>query len=221
MPCFFGIDTPMTLELMWQIVADLEEKGFRVRGCSFDLGNQEFKRDTGLLNGVHKLRNPSAPDRWFYLTPDAPHELKLLRDHCFSKQFLFPKDPFSKRYAYPTKRNINFLLESGDYVALGKSHFQELLDKDNGEFKIHWKLKPSHLNVENSGKCSVRVAAQTMSDSSACAMEFIRPDWASQAAVIRAINDVSVLLNKNAGVYISPKCYIFSQKTKKKVPNVH
>ena len=192
MPCYFGIDTPMTLPLLWRIVADLEGKGFRVWGTSFDLGNQEFKRDTGLLSGVYKLRNPSAPDRWFYLNPDAPHELKRLRDNCFSKQFLFPKDPFSKKYAPPTKRNIDFLVESGDYVALGKSHFQELLEQDSGEFKIHWKLKPSHLNVENSGRCSVRVAVQTLSASSALAMELVRPEWKTQAAVVRAVNDVSI-----------------------------
>ena len=38
MPVYVAADTPMTLDLLWSIVKELEDKGFRVWGCSFDLG---------------------------------------------------------------------------------------------------------------------------------------------------------------------------------------
>ena len=35
---YVAADTPMTLDLLWAIVKMLEDKGFRIWGCSFDLG---------------------------------------------------------------------------------------------------------------------------------------------------------------------------------------
>ena len=82
------------------------------------------------------------------------------------------------------------LLDCGDYVKLGKDHFQLILDSDQAEFKIHHKLTPAHLEVANSGKCSVRMAAQVMSASSAAAIEFLQPEWKSQATAIVTVNNV-------------------------------
>ena len=56
MPVFFAADTPMTIELLWSIVKELEDRGFRVRGVTFDLGNKRFQKEFGLHNGVYKVR---------------------------------------------------------------------------------------------------------------------------------------------------------------------
>ena len=140
---------------------------------------------------MYRLRNPSCPDRWFYLNPDAPHELKRLWTHLLEKGFLFPKDPFSKRYGKPTEKNIDELVARGDYIPLNKSHFQSILDEDVGEFKIHWALTDAHLNPDSTAKCSVRMAAQTLSSSSAAAMAFLHPEWKTQAEITLAFNNVS------------------------------
>ena len=41
--------------LLW----GMEEKGFQVRGASFDLGNKEFLSDIDLKNETHKIENPA------------------------------------------------------------------------------------------------------------------------------------------------------------------
>ena len=194
MPIYFAVDTPMTKNLLLNIVAKMEAKGFRVWGTSFDLGNKEFLRDFEMSSGTYKVPNPCDPSRWFYLNPDVPHELKLLRNHCLDpkkKGFFFPKDPFTKRYARPGERRLDVLLETGDYIELNRSHFKSVLELDSGEFKMNWKLKPAHLNLDSAGKCSVRIAAQTMSASTAAALRVLRPECAAQAAIIDVYNDVS------------------------------
>ena len=194
MPVFVASDTQMTLELLWSIVKSMEDKGFRVWGVCFDLGNKVFQKEIGLHQYKYKVLNPFSPDRNFYFCPDAPHALKRLRDHCFDKTFLVPKGIYDKMYAPPTARNVDYLLQCGDYVELGKKHFQEILNSDTGEFKVHWKLKPRHLDATQGNRCSVPVAAQTMSSSSAINMVYFRPDWITQSSFVQTVNDVSVFL---------------------------
>ena len=43
------------------------------------------------------MKNPFAPDRWFYFCPDAPHGLKQFRDHCLDKGYILPKNPYDRR----------------------------------------------------------------------------------------------------------------------------
>lgn len=189
MPVYMGFDQPMTHDLMWSIVKEIEGKGFRVWGATFDLGNKKFQSEFGLYTGTYRVQNPFVPDRWFYYNPDPPHLQKSFREHCLMKTYIIPKDPYSKVFGQPTGRNIDMLLDCGDYVKLGKDNFQLILDSDQAEFKIHHKLTPAHLEVANSGKCSVRMAAQVMSASSAAAMEFLRPDWKPQATAVMTVNN--------------------------------
>ena len=49
------LQTPMTMELLWLIIKELEDGGFRVQG-TFDLGNKRFQKEFGLHNGVYKVR---------------------------------------------------------------------------------------------------------------------------------------------------------------------
>ena len=128
-----------------------------------------------------------------YLVPDIPHMLKLFRLHCCTKGFLLPvKNTYTVRYAQPNKNNAQFLLDSGDYFPLIRSHFEEILTRDSGEFKIHWKLKKGHLDLEQGNKMNVRLAAQTFSSSTAAAMRFLRYDWHHQAEAVEVPNDVRV-----------------------------
>ena len=45
----------MTMELLWLIIKELEDGGFRVQG-TFDLGNKRFQKEFGLHEGVYKVR---------------------------------------------------------------------------------------------------------------------------------------------------------------------
>ena len=190
MPIYVAVDTCMSLELLWKIVGELEVKGFRVWGVSFDLGNKQFQKEFGLNKGVYKTPNLHAPERHFYFNPDPPHGLKRLRDNCLEKTFLLPSDPFSKILGKPTSENIHILLNCGDYISLGLKDFKEIVDADCHEFKMHWKLTLNHLEVATSSKCTVSVAAQTFSSSTAVFMR-LDPTKLSQAAIVQTVNDVS------------------------------
>ena len=78
MPIYVAVDTCMSLELLWKIVGELEVKGFRVWGVSFDLGNKQFQKEFGLNKGVYKTPNLHAPERHFYFNLDPPHGLKRM-----------------------------------------------------------------------------------------------------------------------------------------------
>ena len=111
MPVYFGCDVPMRQELLMNVVEQMESKGFVVRGCSFNLGNKEFLSDINFKSGTYKIPNPAEPDRSFYFLADIPHMMKLFRNHMFDKGFWFPKDPFKKLFAKPTKHNFEALEE--------------------------------------------------------------------------------------------------------------
>ena len=78
------------------------------------------------------------------------------------------------------------LLEPGYYIELNRFHFKSVLGLDSGEFKMNWKLKPAHLNLDSAG-----IAAQTMSASTAAALRVLRPKCAAQAAIIDVYNNLS------------------------------
>ena len=84
--------------------------------------------------------------------------LKLIRKHLFEKGFWFPNDYLTKKFAIPSKRNFDMLKSCSDYIWIDVSHFQSILEADSGEFKIHWKLKNGHVNMEEGKKMNVRIA---------------------------------------------------------------
>ena len=196
MPIYCSFDSDMTKETMDMIVRKLESEGFCVYGVAFDLGNKKFQNEVRFHEGVHKLQNPHDAERPFFLVPDVPHCLKNLRSHLLDKTFIIPKDPLVENIAPPTKNNVNYKLEVGDVVELGKQTFQAILEVDGpNEFKIHHKLKESHLDVSASARCNVRVAAQTLSASTAAALRYLGPQYEPQAKAIQIVNDVSIELS--------------------------
>ena len=94
---------------------------------------------------------------------------KSFREHCLYKTYILAKDPYSKVLWQPTVHNIDILLECGDYVKMGKDIFKLIWDSDQAEFNINHKLTPAHSEVDNCRKCSVSMAAQVMSATSAAA----------------------------------------------------
>ena len=77
---FFYFDTPMTKDLITKIIIKSEGAGIRIRGISFDLGNQTFLRQFGIIQDLnHFMENPADPSRVIYFFPDVPHLIKLFR----------------------------------------------------------------------------------------------------------------------------------------------
>ena len=85
LPVYFSTDENMTIDILSEITQALEYRGFTVRGASFDLGNKTFMSQCKFDKGKHFIPHPVDPRRRFYLLPDPPHLIKLLRNHVFSK----------------------------------------------------------------------------------------------------------------------------------------
>lgn len=149
----------------------------------------EFLSDICFKTGTNNIQNPANPERSLYFVADFPHMLKLLRNHMFEKGFWFPKNPFEKLYGKPSRESFHALKTSGEWFPLNKTHFTRILDADRGEFKIHHKLQPLHVNLEAGAKTNVRIAAQTFSASSAAALRYLH--LKPQADVVEAVNNVS------------------------------
>ena len=86
-PVYLGVDEPMTLETISNIITTLEEKGFKVWGITMDLGNQAFLSEVDFYDGQYFFQNPFDPTRRCYIIPDVPHCYKLFRNHLFDKGF--------------------------------------------------------------------------------------------------------------------------------------
>lgn len=71
----------------------------------------------------------------------------------------------------------------------------EILEKDNGELKVCFKMNRVHVDLPEGAKTNVRIAAQTLSHSVACAMEYIDSSKKQQAEVIQTVNDVRMILS--------------------------
>jgi len=130
---FYDFDVKMTKNLLLSIISKCEEYGIKIHAVVFDMGNHTFMSQFRILDGTNKIKNPSDPSRSVYFFPDAPHLLKLLRNHCLDKGYSFPDG-------------------SGNNVTLGKEDFEKLLMQDGKELKICPKLTADHIYVKESGR---------------------------------------------------------------------
>ena len=186
-PIFFDFDTPVTLSLLSDVIQKVKGFGFNIKCCCFDLGNKEFASEVGFFKGKTSIKNPVHKDKEILLMPDVPHMLKLLRNHVITKGVFIPENPFN------SKNRV--VLEEGHAMKLGRSDFASIIKADKGELKIHHRLKLHHVALPEGFKTSVRGAAQTLSETTAKALEYLFPEEKEKAAVIQVFNDVSTTEN--------------------------
>ena len=72
----------MTLRKLTKIIKRLENEGFQVYGCAFDMGNHTLIKNLQMKsNGTYFFENPVDSSRNVYLFPDVPHIIKRARNH--------------------------------------------------------------------------------------------------------------------------------------------
>ena len=120
LPVYFSTDEHMTLETLTEITESLENIGFTVRGASFDLGNKVFLSQVDFSKGTYAIQHPVDPRRKFFLLPDPPHLLKLMRNHILEKGVYFPRNPCEAIVEKPTPETIDDLVKAGEWIQLGK-----------------------------------------------------------------------------------------------------
>ena len=150
---FFDYDSPMTKELLFRIINSVEENQIEVRDVVCDLGNRGLLTSLGITPEKPYFQNPSCLTRRVYVFPDAPHLLKLLRNHLLDQ---------------------GYILQDG--TEINRKDIEQILEHDNKEYKIHHKLQPIHFNCIGSTRQRVRLAAQLISHTSATAIRCLFPE---------------------------------------------
>jgi hypothetical protein len=84
-PIFYAFDTPMTKSILFDIIQQAESHKANIRGIACDLGNQKLFAELEFSEERHWFANPSDTTRRIYVFPDAPHLLKLLRNHLLDQ----------------------------------------------------------------------------------------------------------------------------------------
>ena len=150
---FFDFDKPMTAVLLKSIVSAAEEHNIHVWSVCCDLGNHGLLNSLGVTPEKPFFQNPCDAERRVYVFPDAPHLLKLLRNHLLDHGFTL-----------------------SDGTEISRLDIEKILEMDSGELKIHHKLLPIHFTCKNSTRQRVRLAAQLLSHTTATAVRCLLPD---------------------------------------------
>jgi len=88
-PVYYGYDKKMTRHTLTQIIRKLELAGYKV--CAIvsdsDTANQGLWTSLGVGLSKPYFENPSDPSRKIWAFADAPHMIKLLRNHLLDQGF--------------------------------------------------------------------------------------------------------------------------------------
>jgi hypothetical protein len=181
-PVFFNYDDPMKLDLLFRIIISVESQEIQIWAIVFDLGNSGLLNELGVTTEKPYFPNPYDPERPIFAFPDAPHMLKLLRNHLLDQGFTI-----------------------GEGVEVTKKDLEEILLKDNSELKICHKITQQHLDVKGSARQQVRWAAQVLSHTTATALKCFGKE--KQGDFIETVNNWFDVMNSRMELGASPlKC---------------
>lgn len=148
-PIFIDFDMKMTRKCLDNLIQKLFEIGFTVRAIVSDCGGGNV--------GVWKEYGVNHNQSWYlsdvtskniYFLADVPHLLKLIRNWLL---------------------DVGFILEDGTFVSSGP--IKALVNQtQNIEISSCHRLTPKHVNCEKFERQNVKLAAQVMSNTTACAL---------------------------------------------------
>ena len=88
-PVYADFDKTMTMELLFSIIQELEDKGIWIWAIVFDMGNTKLISQLKLSPENFSFTNPACSDRQIFVFPDVPHLLKLNRNHLLDNGYQF------------------------------------------------------------------------------------------------------------------------------------
>lgn len=129
-PVYYGFDENMTEEVLNTIIMSLYEIGFTVVAtvCDLGVGNQVLWKKMEVNNDKPYFTHPSDSTKTVFSFSDAPHLVKLLRNHYVDDGFIYKN----------TKITKNILVEllhicNTDLTILPKFHIDNLNAKGTGK----------------------------------------------------------------------------------------
>ncbi|KAL4152818.1 hypothetical protein QTP88_000651 [Uroleucon formosanum] len=150
-PVFVDFDRKMTKEILFSIINELDQIGFKVICCVSDCGggNVGLWRTLDISYDQPVFCIPNG--RNIVFIPDAPHILKLVR---------------------------NWLLDTGfikDDKLINKQPLEALVSITSTELSVCHKLSNEHLICEGSQRQKVKLATQLISHTTATALKHYEP----------------------------------------------
>jgi len=150
-PIFVGFDIKMTKSLLFDIIHNLNDIGFKVICCVSDCGGG----NVGLWKQLEiTFENPvfvTPSGQRIVHVPDAPHLLKLTR---------------------------NWLIDTGftlNELEINKKPLEALISKVTSEVSVCYKLTKEHLTCEGPQRQRVKLATQIFSHTTATALRYYKP----------------------------------------------
>ena len=173
-PIYFAFDEVMTDTILFDLIDALQEIGLQVESVTSDMGakNMALWRQLDIRPGNSNFSHRGHTIQVF---ADVPHLLKLTRNHLLDQ---------------------GYVLKSGSLLV--KDDLQQILEASNGELRVHHKLSHHHFECKGSQRQRVRLAAQLLSRTTACAMRLIAKEKKEQADMIELLNNVFDILNTNS-----------------------
>ncbi len=117
---YYGFDEKITPDLLMEIIKAVEQSGFEVHATVCDMGSSNYSllNKLGISEDVNTFLNPCDHSRKVHVFLDAPHLIKLVRNHFLDS---------------------GFQTDNGDHINC--EPVRDLMLVDNGNLKLAPKLK--------------------------------------------------------------------------------
>ena len=148
---YFEYDTDLTKNLLYELISQVESAGFSVVGMVCDMGptNARLWNSLGINMDNTSFCNPFDNGRDVFVFADAPHIIKLFRNHFLDRMFK---------------------LSDGRYAHSGP--VREIIQKSRSDLRPAHKLSGKHINVLGTQRMNVKLAVQLLSETTSKCLEY-------------------------------------------------
>jgi len=182
-PIFYAFDAKMKEDLWVSIVEAVHVAGFHVVANVCDMGGQNMSlwRQLHITPEKSYCWHPCDPTRPIFFFADAPHLMKLIRNHLIDRGF-----------------------QLGE-ISINKQPLQELIFLNKGDVRLCHKVSEGHLNLSNIEKQRVRPAIQLLSHTVAQGLRHSVPQSDALANFIDTVNDFFDVFNSRCTMEDPPE----------------
>lgn len=149
-PLYYDYDSPMTREVLFEIISELSACDFKVVAIVSDMGPTNMKLWKCLeITPTNTTFLHPVSGKPIYMFADVPHLIKLARNHFLDSGFVLPNQKY-----------------------IGKQIIQEVINLNKGDLSCIYKVSDRHLSAVGSQRQNVKLAVQVLSNSMANAISY-------------------------------------------------
>lgn len=178
---YYDFDCPMTKDLLFSIISQVEAAGFPVVATVNDMGtsNMSLWNSLNVSTETPYFTNPAVTSRKVYVLADVPHLMKLMRNHFLDD---------------------GFVMQDGKVV--DSSCVREVVARSKADLKATYHLSHRHIEVKGAQRMNVRLAVQLLSAKTSKSLAYLgerglinAKTWSSTSEFIALVNNWFDLMN--------------------------